>query len=152
MASPNLDDLPEALSGHAAYLMVRVGKHAQRVFSAAIEPLGLRPAHWDILATLAARTSMSQVEIANLLLIERAHLVALLDQLEALGLVRRAPDPADRRRHAVSLTAAGLETTAEVATRAKAVEDALLDGLSANERRAFRGLLARLARGADEGD
>lgn len=152
MPSPNLDDLPDALSAHIGYLLVRLGKHAQRLFSQAISPLGLRPAHCDILLTLADRGAMAQVEIADLLLIERAHLVALLDQLEALGLVQRAADRVDRRRHAVTLTEQGVRTAAAVAALAIRVEDALLAGLAAPERPGLRSVLRSLARDADEGD
>ncbi len=152
MSSPQLEDLPDALSNHIGYLLVRLGKHAQRLFSLEIGPLGLRPAHCDILLTLADRGALAQVEIANLLLIERAHLVALLDQLEGLGLVLRTPDRVDRRRHAVTLTPTGVETTARVAAIALKVEETLLDGLIAAERDLLRGALRRLARDADEGD
>lgn len=152
MTSPDLDDLPEALSGHVGYLLVRLGKHAQRLFSGEIAALGLRPPHADIVLTLGERGALSQVEIAGTLRIERAHLVALLDQLEALGLVRRAPDPTDRRRHSVGLTDAGVETVGLLRAVAAQVEKTLLEGLSADEARALRAVLRRLAVGADEGD
>ena len=138
MPSPNLDDLPDTLSNHIGYLLVRLGKHAQRSFSLEISPLELRPAHADILLTLADRGAMAQVEIAQLLSIERAHLVALLDQLERLGLVRRDADPRDRRRHAVLLTEQGVLVTAQVAEIALRVEDALTDGLPVVERELLR--------------
>lgn len=152
MTSPNLDDLPQALSGHVGYLLVRLGKHAQRVFSVEIGAFGLRPPHADIVLTLGERGALSQVEIASTLRIERAHLVALLDQLEALGLVRRSPDPADRRRHSVGLTEKGQETVGQLRAVAIQVEQTLLDGLSSDESSALRSVLRRLAVGADEGD
>jgi DNA-binding MarR family transcriptional regulator len=152
MTSPNLDDLPEALSGHVGYLLVRLGKHAQRLFSAEIAAFGLRPPHADIVLTLAARGALSQIDIANTLRIERAHLVALLDQLEALGLVRRAPDPTDRRRHSVGLTDEGATTATRLRQVALDVEKALVDGLSDLEAATLRATLRRLARDADEGD
>lgn len=152
MTSPNLDDLPEALSGHVGYLLVRLGKHAQRLFSAEIASFGLRPALADIVLTLAARGALSQIDIANTLRIERAHLVALLDQLEALRLVLRSPDPSDRRRHSVGLTEAGTETATRLRQVALDVERALIQGLSDDEAATLRTMLRRLARDADEGD
>lgn len=152
MPSPNLDDLPDSLSNHIGYLLVRLGKHAQRVFSLDIAALGLRPPHCDILLTLADRGAMAQVEIAQLLSIERAHLVALLDQLEHLGLLRRDADPRDRRRHAVLLTEQGTILAEQVAGIAARVEDVLLEGLPAVERELLRKVLRHLARDAEEGD
>lgn len=152
MPSPNLDDLPDALSHHIGYLLVRLGKHAQRVFSLEIAPLGLRPAHADILLTLADRGAMAQVEIAQTLSVERAHLVALLDQLQAMGAVRRDADPLDRRRHAVLLTETGIQLATQVGEIATRVEDGLLDGLPLVEQTFLRNALRRLARDAEEGD
>ncbi len=152
MSSPNLDDLPAALSQHAGYLLVRLGKHAQRLFSLAISPVGLRPGHADILLSLAARGALAQVELAQLLNIERAHLVGLLDQLEGMQLLLRQTDPHDRRRHAVRLTLQGEAVAEQLAAIANTVEMQVLAGLSDAEASVFRTLLQRLARDADEGD
>ena len=152
MSSPSLDDLPTALSGHVGYLLVRLGKHAQRIFTLEIATLGLRPPHCDILLTLADRGAMSQVDIAGTLRIERAHLVGLIDQLEGPGLVVRAADPNDRRRHAVTLTERGVGVATQVAALAQKVERDLLADLSAAEVQGLRALLRRLAKDADEGD
>lgn len=150
--SPDLDHLPSTLSGHAGYLLVRLGKHAQRLFSSRIAALSLRPAHVDVLFLVADRGSLSQVAIADTLTIERAHLVALLDQLQALGLVERRADPADRRRHAVVLTEAGAAAVVRLGALAREVEDELLADLAPAERVTFRETLRRLARDADEGE
>ena len=145
MTIPSLDALPLALSGHVGYLMVRLGKRAQRLFSIQIEPLGLRPPHCDILFTLQERGALSQVEIANTLAIERAHLVALLDQLTTMGLLARSVDPTDRRRHAVNLTPEGLVLTTRLAKIALEVEDTLLAELDQADRESLRALLRQLA-------
>jgi|JI10StandDraft_1071094.scaffolds.fasta_scaffold05359_7 DNA-binding MarR family transcriptional regulator len=152
MSSPILDNLPTALSEHVGYLLVRLGKHAQRLFSLKVEPLGVRPAHCDILFTLVARGSLAQVEIANILSIERAHLVSLLDQLEGMGLVLREPDAVDRRRHAVRLTAKGVQVSTKISRLASQVEDELVTPLTHKERDLLRKMLRVLAKDADEGD
>lgn len=152
MSSPILDNLPTALSEHVGYLLVRLGKHAQRLFSLKVEPLGVRPAHCDILFTLVARGSLAQVEIANILSIERAHLVSLLDQLEGMGLVLREPDAVDRRRHAVRLTAKGVQVSTKISRLASQVEDELVTPLTQKERDLLRKMLRVLAKDADEGD
>lgn len=152
MSSPILDNLPTALSEHVGYLLVRLGKHAQRLFSLKVEPLGVRPAHCDILFTLVARGSLAQVDIANILSIERAHLVSLLDQLEGMGLVLREPDAVDRRRHAVRLTAKGVQVSTKISRLASQVEDELVTPLTHKERDLLRKMLRVLAKDADEGD
>jgi DNA-binding MarR family transcriptional regulator len=163
MTSPLLDELPTALSEHVGYLLVRLGKHAQRVFSLKVEPLGLRPAHCDIVLTLSDRGALAQVEIASILSIERAHLVALLDQLEGQGLVLREADAADdhvdrcvdaddRRRHAVRLTPRGARIATQLSKIALAVEKELMAPLDPKAREVLRKALRLLAKDADEGD
>lgn len=49
----------------------------------------------------------SPVAIARRLRVNRAVVTGLLDRLEQRGLVRREPDPADRRRQCVVMTPAG---------------------------------------------
>lgn len=152
MSSPVLDNLPSALSEHVGYLLVRLGKHAQRLFSLKVESLSVRPAHCDILLTLVAHGALAQVEIANILSIERAHLVSLIDQLESLGLVLREPDAVDRRRHAVRLTAKGMQVATKISRLAAEVEDELLEPLPKRDRQILRNMLRVLAKDADEGD
>ncbi len=45
--------------------------------------------------------------MADLLGVDRTTMVALVDQLQAKGLVKRHPQSDDRRKNAVSLTSAG---------------------------------------------
>lgn len=58
--------------------------------------------------------NVRQNVLADAIGIEGASLVRLLDELQASGLITRAPDPADRRANAVNLTARGHEVVAEV--------------------------------------
>ncbi len=61
-----------------------------------------------------------QVTLAGYVGIEGTSIVRLLDQLGALGLLERRPDPEDRRANAIWLTEAG-------AVRARAIEAALAE-------------------------
>jgi len=56
----------------------------------------------------------------------------------------RAPDPSDRRRHAVSVTAAGRRRRQQAARVGRRVEAELLQPLAPEERDELRLLLRRL--------
>jgi DNA-binding MarR family transcriptional regulator len=71
-------------------------------------------------------------------------LVGALNDLETAGYVQRSPDPADRRRNVVAVTAAGRERAGELTVRVEAIQDDLLAPLSGEERARFAGLLRRL--------
>jgi DNA-binding MarR family transcriptional regulator len=103
--------------GPAPELTSRLGyllKHAQlrlaEMTTAALAPYGLLGRELAVLVVLAGREPASQQEAARRLGIDRTTMVALLDALEAKGLVARHPDAGDRRRNVVELTAAGRST------------------------------------------
>ena len=143
------EPLPSALTEHVGYLLVVLGKRAQRAFSDALEPAGLRPPHFDVLACLDQGGARSQTEIARALRVEPAHLVTLLDELERAGHVARTADPSDRRRYAVALTAAGAALTRRLKVTAGEVEAALVADLKVTEQAQLRRLLQRVARVGD---
>ncbi|MBM3526526.1 MAG: winged helix-turn-helix transcriptional regulator [Alphaproteobacteria bacterium] len=95
------------LDVHLGYFLRRA---QVAVFQDFIETLGridVRPAQYSVLAVIAANSDPSQSDVAQLLGIERARLVRLLDRLERRGLLRRFPSSKDRRSHALRLTPAG---------------------------------------------
>ena len=76
---------------------------------------------------------------------DKTRLIPILDRLEARGLLRRTPDPADRRNRIVALTAAGRELVASCRAGIREVEAELLAGLDPDERTTFVAVLDRLA-------
>ena len=80
----------------------------------------LRPGQFSILAIIGRNPGLSQTQVCSALGIKRANLVAAIDALESLGLVRRDASVTDRRSNKLHLTPAGqralqaaLETQAE---------------------------------------
>ncbi len=71
------------------------------------------------------------------------NVVALLNELEADDLVQRRRSPQDRRRHTVSLTAAGRACLDEIEHPLTGVEQRVLDPLTAEEQQTFYALLSR---------
>jgi len=61
--------------------------------------------------------------------------------------VERRRDPADRRRHIVDLTDAGLEALEHAEVAQGSIEDEILGGLSVSERAEFRRLLVKALEG-----
>jgi MarR family transcriptional regulator, lower aerobic nicotinate degradation pathway regulator len=86
----------------------------------------------------------SQAEIGRRLSIDRSDLHALLAELERDRLVARIRDERDRRRNVVTLTQAGRTALARLDKRMDAAQDALLEPLSADERRELSRLLRKL--------
>lgn len=136
--------LPQALTGHAGYLAVRLGQRAQRQFEQAILPIGLRPQTYDLLATVAEHGPLSQRDIAGTLGIEPARVVGMTDELERNGFLTRRVDPADRRRNLIALTPSGRRLVAKADRIAREVEDELLSPLTARMREDLRTAMRRV--------
>jgi len=71
-------------------------------------------------------------------------MVSLVDDLSKLGLVERAPNPADRRAHAVTLTEEGRKVRQMAAAAVDATQEEILAPLTAEEREQLRNLLSKL--------
>lgn len=69
------------------------------------------------------------------------------DALEAAGLLRRSPDPTDRRAVLLTLTEEGRHTVARVRDRRRAAADGAVSRLSPTDRAELRRLLSALLAG-----
>jgi MarR family transcriptional regulator for hemolysin len=85
--------------------------------------------------------NVRQTALADAVGIEGASLVRLLDDLVAAGLVRREPDPTDRRANNVFLTEAGRRAVRAIETDLSELRRAVFSGVSAGEMTAARRVL-----------
>jgi DNA-binding MarR family transcriptional regulator len=122
------------LDDRAVFLLSQLGHNVADRFAQALAPLGIKPAHFGILTHLRAADGRSQQQLADLLDIHRNPMVGLVDELEALGLVRRTRHPDDRRAHAVHLTEKARSVLDEGDRIADALEATVLESLDADER------------------
>lgn len=126
-------------------LLVQVGFQAGRQFGERLAPLGIEQRQAGMLTRLAANEGRSQQAIAELIGVNATRMVFLVDELERLGLVERRRNPADRRSHALYLTAEGQAMLGRVKGVAAEHEAHLAAGLSAADRAELTRLLRRLA-------
>lgn len=75
--------------------------------------VNLRPGQYLILRALRQR-SLTLAELGRFLLLDPSTLLPTVDQLEQRGVIRRVPDPADRRRTPLELTDEGKALLARV--------------------------------------
>ena len=109
-----------------------------------LEAQGLTMWEYVVLSQLRTGPMPSQVELAQAIGYDKTRLIALLDGLVEAGHVRREPDPRDRRARVVELTARGRRTVEAARKAIHAMEDELLAGMSATQRRALDQALGRL--------
>jgi len=73
-----------------------------RDFAAEIAPLELTQKQFAVLELITQNPDVSQIDLAAALGTDRATMMALVDRLEARGLLARRPSATDRRRQALS--------------------------------------------------
>jgi DNA-binding MarR family transcriptional regulator len=137
-------DPPERLRQLPTWLTARVAAEGRRLVNASLAQDGARRQHFTVLASLSEQGPASQADLGRRLSIDRSDLHALLAELEGDGLVARVRDERDRRRNVVTLTRAGRGVLARLGKRIDAAQDALLEPLSAGERRELKRLLQKL--------
>jgi DNA-binding MarR family transcriptional regulator len=146
---PDLDISPmEVLSR-----ITRLARHLDRARRQAFAAHDLETWEFDVLAALRRSGKPYELSPGRLLretLVTSGTMTNRVDRLAARGLVRRAPDPADRRGVLVQLTDSGLAHVDAALSALLTNERALLTGLGAADRKRLAGLLRALVRPFDE--
>ncbi|GAA3347958.1 hypothetical protein GCM10020358_64680 [Amorphoplanes nipponensis] len=133
-----------------SWLLTQTAAHAGRLVTERFAEIGARGYHYRLLEPLLTGPA-SQADLGRRTGIHFSDVVAALNELTEAGYVERRPDPADRRRNVVTITARGRTRVAELAARAAAIQDELLAPLSKAERAELVRLLTLLRAGAAAG-
>jgi DNA-binding MarR family transcriptional regulator len=136
---------PEPLASATGFLLSWNGQRTAALFGEALAPLELRPPHFGVLTLIDAHPGATQRQLVTESLIDPSSMVAVIDELEELGLAERRHHPSDRRKHAVHLTAKGRRTLGRAREAAAGMVEDLLAPLDARERETLRRLLRKLA-------
>ena len=110
----------------------------------ALAPFDIHARDLGVLLAIDSTEPASQQEIAQRMGVDRTTMVAIIDALEAKGIIARHPDPEDRRRNVVELTPTGQDILRQAITASDAAEAELLAPLSLDESQQLRDLLARV--------
>jgi DNA-binding MarR family transcriptional regulator len=129
----------------AALLLAQVGAHGAKQFADRLSVLKLTPPHAGILRRLVQSPGISQRELATALGMHASRLVAVLDEMEKLGLLIREANTEDRRTYSLQVTAKGKETMEQIAAISQHHNEALCAALNEEERAVLVGLLQRIA-------
>lgn len=124
-----------------------VAKAYQRLFSCfrtGLEPFGVTPQQFALMAFLWRQDGLSQAELSEQAEIDRTTLSGLVDRLQKLALVERCRHPADRRIWLVRLTPAGRALEAKLVPVALQVRERFTANLDDNEYRDLCDLLKKL--------
>ncbi|ANN17722.1 MarR family transcriptional regulator [Amycolatopsis orientalis] len=143
MENPSEETRPR-WQGLPSWLLTQSANHAHRLVTEGFSAVHARGYHYRVLATLEEFGPASQAALGRRSGIHVSEMVATINELAERELVERAPDPADRRRNVISLTAAGKRQLRRLEKQLAERQDELLAPLSPGERERFAELLAKL--------
>jgi len=104
----------------------------------------LKIPEWRVMAVLGDAGELTQRALTAATLMDKVAVNRAVKVLAERGLLIRVPNPEDGRSHLLALSGEGRAIHAEVMPLAQATERELLDGLSGEEQRVLRRLLAGL--------
>lgn len=139
----DLDVSPMGIIGRIG----RLSKHLDRSIQETVSGFSLNGGEFDVLATLLRSGQpyqLSPTELFNTLMISSGTITHRIDRLEQADLVKRIPDPSDRRGMLVQLTDKGFNVIGKAIEAHVANGHRLLTVLDETERRVLAQLLSKL--------
>lgn len=81
-------------------------------------PFGLTDVQFNLMMLLKHQSGpeegLSQAQLSDMMLVNRANITSLIDRMESAGLVARTASPSDRRYNIIKLTVRGKKLLAQV--------------------------------------
>ena len=108
------------------------------------ERFGLKIPEWRVMAVLGDAGALTQRDLVGATRMDKVAVNRACKVLEDRGLAARSPNDRDGRSHHLELTAAGKAMHAEIMPLALGMEKQLFAMLTAQERRDFKAVLARI--------
>ncbi|MGW0210918.1 MarR family winged helix-turn-helix transcriptional regulator [Streptomyces sp. NPDC003233] len=146
---PDLDSRAMEVFGRIYRLSRTMGDRMEKAY----QPYGISRGEFDVLATLR-RTgepyTLSPRQLSATLMLTTGGMTGRLDKLEKAGLLRRSPDPHDRRGLQVTLTEKGLDVIDRAVGAGLAVQTEALSLLDDEQVGQLADLLRQLLAGTLE--
>jgi DNA-binding MarR family transcriptional regulator len=143
---PDLDSAPMEVIGRITRASALIQRELERQFARD----GLSGGDFDVLATLRrSGVPVAPGELSRSTMVTTGGMTKRLDRLESLGLIRREPDPQDRRGRLIALTSDGRVLIDRAVEAHLQNEERLLADLSAGKRNELAALLRELLTALD---
>ncbi|MGW0709665.1 MarR family winged helix-turn-helix transcriptional regulator [Streptomyces sp. NPDC002643] len=143
---PDLDTTAMEVFGRVYRLARTLGDRMDKAYAR----FGISRGEFDVLATLRRSGepyALSPRELSSTLMLTTGGMTGRLDKLERAGLLRRSPDPHDRRALRVTLTDEGFRLVDRAVEAGLAEQTAALSHLDAEQAGHLADLLRRLVVG-----
>ncbi|ABA90148.1 winged helix-turn-helix transcriptional regulator, MarR family [Syntrophotalea carbinolica DSM 2380] len=145
MTSQNYSILEDSLG----YLISFVGQRYKNEAWRRLRSFGITLEQWLVLNCLAVDEGICQRALAQRIDKEQPNTTRILDNMERKELIRRTPDPADRRAFLVFLTEKGKGFLEELVPVSRQLRDESIRGFSESEIKTVKELLRKFLANLD---
>ncbi|MFD5072033.1 MarR family winged helix-turn-helix transcriptional regulator [Streptomyces sp. NPDC058369] len=135
---------PSRIRPLPSWLLGRAAARGRALVADALAGHGMKMWHHVVLAAVEDLEPVAQADLGRAVALDPKDLVGILNDLQDASLLVRAPDPKDRRKNAVSLTAAGRRRLEECTAAGDRANAELLAPLTPDERSPFLDMLRRV--------
>ncbi|MFF0567547.1 MarR family winged helix-turn-helix transcriptional regulator [Streptomyces sp. NPDC004041] len=126
------------MSTSLLYLLKRTELAVRARLEELLKPAGITALQYTALTVLERHDGISAAQLARDSFVTAQSMADMVRALESRGLIRREPNPANRRERLILLAAPGRRLLAEYAGPARALEERMVTDLSVEEVGAFR--------------
>ncbi|MGV4928350.1 MarR family winged helix-turn-helix transcriptional regulator (plasmid) [Streptomyces sp. BHT-5-2] len=140
---------PSRIRALPSWLLGRAAARGHRLVAEALATEGMRMTHHAVLSAVAELGPVSQAELGRTVGIDPKDIVAIVNDLQNDGLVTRTPDPKDRRKNAIGISADGKRRLRRTERLGDAANAELTAALSDDERAQLIALLNRIVAPAE---
>ncbi len=123
------------------YLIKRTELVVRARLEELLKPAGVTALQYTALTVLERHDGISAAQLARDSFVTAQSMADMVRALESRGLIRREPNPANRRERLILLADPGRRLLAEYAEPARRIEERMTSGMDAGETAAFRAAL-----------
>ncbi|MCC7411097.1 MAG: MarR family transcriptional regulator [Gammaproteobacteria bacterium] len=139
-----VDDSPFSLEHSTGHLIKVAHRSFQQSLQAHLAVHGVKLSHWHCLRYLWEEDGLTQRELSKRVYVQESTIVAVIREMESIGLIRRIRSTDDRRKYAVRLTAKAKRITKQLLPVARKVNDLGTATFSRKEIKLFHDMTLRV--------
>jgi DNA-binding MarR family transcriptional regulator len=132
------------LEEQVGFLMRRAHQRATAIFNRRFAASGLSPVQFAALVKVRDEGRVSQNQLGRLVHLDPVTIMGVINRLADRDLICRTPDPCDKRRTSLSITAVGLNLLEGLQAAGRQVSADTLEPLDEQEQVQFLHLLSKL--------
>ena len=140
---------PVALLAHEALLSTYyTASNLRKKAEHFLQPFGLTDVQFNLMMLLKHQSNpeggLSQAQLSNMMLVNRANITALIDRMEKSELVERTSMPMDRRYNIIKLTERGKKMLSKIEPLYAQEVDRIMDVLLESEQKRLISMLEKI--------